>query len=288
MNYRHVFHAGNFADVLKHIILVRILLHLRDKVAPFRVIDTHAGAGCYDLASPEADRTGEWRDGIGRVIEVRWPADAAALVAPYLAAVRISNPGDALRRYPGSPLIAAQLMRPQDRLVACELEPVAAAELSRQLRMIPQAKVTAIDGWIALKAYVPPKERRGLLIVDPPFEQRDDFARLADGVVGAYRKWPTGIYLLWYPIKSHDGPDRLAKTLRAAAICKCLRIEMTVRSRDMNGGLGACGLIVINPPWRLSSELEIILPALVEHLGRDAGCGFRLDAGIGATNHSGA
>ncbi len=286
MNYRHAFHAGNFADVLKHLILVRILLHLRDKMTPFRVIDTHAGAGCYDLASPQAARTGEWRDGIGRVIDATWAADAAALVAPYFATVQSSNTGDALRRYPGSPIIAARLMRPHDRLVACELEPVAASELSRQLKAFPQAKVTTIDGWTALNAFVPAKERRGLVIVDPAFERRDDFAQLTDGIVGAHRKWPTGIYLLWYPIKSPDGPDRLSRALRAAAISKSLRVEMSVRSTDMDGSLGACGIIVINPPWRLESELRTILPALLEHLGRDEERGFRIVTGFGETDHS--
>ncbi len=285
MNYRHAFHAGNFADVLKHIVLVRTLVHLRDKAAPFRVIDTHAGAGLYNLTGTESERTGEWRDGIGRLIDAPWPAPAAALVAPYFATVHDYNPTGALHNYPGSPLIAARMMRPQDRLVACELEPVAARELSRRLRPVAQAKTTAIDGWIALNAYVPAKERRGLVIVDPAYERRDDFVRLADGVTAAHRKWPTGIYLLWYPIKDRDNPDRLAKMLRAGAIRKCLRIEMTVRTLDKDGSLGACGVVVINPPWPLEAELEVILPTLVEHLGRDSERGFRVDRPGGDADH---
>jgi len=204
MNYRHAFHAGSFADVFKHAILARVLVHLRGKTRPFRVIDIHAGAGLYDLASEEAGRTGEWRDGIGRLFDAALPAEAGALLAPYLAAVRSCNPDGALRHYPGSPLLVCALLRPQDRLVACELEPAAAAALAHRLRAIRQAKAIAIDGWVALNAYVPPNERRGLVILDPPYEQPDDFARLSAGLTAALRKWPTGIYLAWYPIKGRD------------------------------------------------------------------------------------
>jgi 23S rRNA (adenine2030-N6)-methyltransferase len=282
MNYRHAFHAGNFADVFKHVIIARILTHLQEKVAQFRVIDTHAGEGLYDLAGEEASRTGEWRDGIGRLAAARLPADAAELMAPYLAALRASNHADQLRYYPGSPVLAHHMMRPQDRLIACELEPRAAAALSRHLRGSPAAKVMRIDGWIALKAYVPAKERRGLVIVDPPFEQPDDLIRLADGVTAAYRKWPTGIYLMWYPVKGRDGKfdvklDRFIKRLRRAAMEKCLRVEFAVASPGPAGGLNACGVIVVNPPWRLAAEIRIFAPALVEVLGRDAGRGYILD-----------
>jgi 23S rRNA (adenine2030-N6)-methyltransferase len=277
MNYRHAFHAGNFADVFKHIIIARILTHLREKTAPFRVIDTHAGEGLYDLAGEEASRTGEWRDGIGRLVEAKMPADAAELVAPYLAALHACNHADELRHYPGSPVLARHLLRPQDRLVACELEPRAAAALSRHLRGSPTAKVMRIDGWIALKAYVPAKERRGLVIVDPPFEQPDDLIRLADGVTAAYRKWPTGIYLMWYPVKERDGPDRFIKRLRRAGMEKCLRVEFAAAPPQPAGGLNACGVVVVNPPWRLAPEIRTFAPALVDVLGRDTGRGYTLD-----------
>ena len=156
MNYRHAFHAGSFADVFKHAILTLVLVHLRNKAAPFRVIDGHAGAGLYDLTSEEAERTGEWRDGIARLFDAVLPADAGAPLAPYLAAVRSFNPDGALRHYPGSPLVVGRLLRPQDRLIACELEPAAATALSHRLRTIRQAKAIEIDGWVALNAYVPP------------------------------------------------------------------------------------------------------------------------------------
>src|SRR3954452_10789978 len=195
MNYRHAFHAGNFADVLKHAVLVRILLHLRSKPAAFRVIDTHAGSGRYDLAGPEASRTGEWRDGIGRFAAARQAPvhlepDVAELMAPYLDVVARLNGGGQLSAYPGSCEIARAHLRPQDRLVACELEPNAARALARNLAGDARVKVVAIDGWTALTAYVPPKERRGLVLIDPAFEQPDEFTRLGERFAAAHRKWP--------------------------------------------------------------------------------------------------
>jgi 23S rRNA (adenine2030-N6)-methyltransferase len=283
MNYRHAFHAGNFADVVKHIVIARILTHLREKATPFRVIDTHAGEGIYDLAGEEASRTGEWRDGIGRVADARLPAETADLVAPYLAAVRASNRADELRYYPGSPMLARHLLRPQDHLIACELEPRAAAALSRNLRGSPVAKVMDIDGWLALNAYVPPRERRGLVIVDPPFEQPDDLNRLADGVTAAWRKWPTGIYLMWYPLKDRGDVDRFVRKLRRAGMEKCIRFEFAVAAPRPDGGLQACGLVVVNPPWRLAAEIQTFAPVLVDILGRDGGRGYVLDDRLIAT-----
>jgi 23S rRNA (adenine2030-N6)-methyltransferase len=283
MNYRHAFHAGNFADVLKHVVLARILVHLRAKPAPFRVIDTHAGAGLYDLAGAEAGLTGEWRHGIGRLAAATLPQAAADLLAPYLAALATCNPDGGLRFYPGSPLIVRDLLRPNDRFIACETEPGAAAALAVRLRAAPdrkgdkaQIKVTPIDGWTALNAYVPVKERRGLVMIDPPFEQSDDFLRLASGVVAAYRKWPTGIYMLWYPVKERAGPDRLAAAVRDAGIEKTLHLELSVAAPPPDGGLTQCGLVIINPPWTLAAEAAILLPALANILGRDHGRSYRI------------
>jgi 23S rRNA (adenine2030-N6)-methyltransferase len=270
MNYRHAFHAGNFADVLKHAVLARILVHLSEKAAPFRVIDTHAGAGLYDLTSEPASRTGEWRDGIGRLFDADLPEHVRALLAPYLASVSAANAGGGLRRYPGSPLIALNLMRPQDRLVACELEPGAAAALAARLRRDTRARAVKIDGWIALNAYVPPKERRGLVLIDPPYEQRDEFVRIADALTAALRKWATGIFLLWYPIKERSGPDRLAAALHRGATAqvapKILRAEVEWEP-EPPGRLSGAGLIIVNPPWRLAEEMEQhLLPMLVSVL----------------------
>jgi 23S rRNA (adenine2030-N6)-methyltransferase len=274
MNYRHAFHAGNFADVHKHAVLARILLHLRQKPAAFRVIDTHAGAGRYDLLGPEPSRGGEWRGGIARI----WHAGegtAQDLLAPYLETVAALNPDGKLRVYPGSPLIVAKLLRRHDRLIACELEPRAAAALAAALRGDPGAKALAIDGWTALRAYVPPKERRGLVLIDPPFEEAQDFMRLSAALASAHRKWPTGIYLLWYPIKERAAADRLARRLQQFPVPKVLRCELSLGSPRADAGLLGSGLIVVNPPFTLEAELRRLLPALAAMLSPQAA--WRLD-----------
>lgn len=262
MNYRHAFHAGNFADVHKHSVLVRILLHLRKKPAPFRVIDTHAGAGRYDLFGPDATRSGEWRAGIGRIWTASRTSAPDDLLAPYLDAVAALNPQSELRTYPGSPLIVAGLLRRQDRLLACELEPKAAQALGAALRGKAGAKSLAVDGWTALGAYVPPKERRGLVLVDPPFEELDEWVTLASRLAAAYRKWPTGVYVLWYPIKGRGASEPLAKRLRTLSMANVLRTELTIGTPRADGPLLGSGLIVVNPPFTLEGELQRLLRAL--------------------------
>jgi 23S rRNA (adenine2030-N6)-methyltransferase len=276
MNYRHAYHAGNFADVFKHAILTRVLIHLREKAAPFRVIDTHAGEGLYDLSGPESIRSGEWRGGIGRLMDVKWAPGVHALLAPYLDVVLTFNRTAELCRYPGSPMLALRLMRRQDRLIACELEPKAAAALIREVGPDRRAKVVAINGWTGLNAYVPPKERRGLVIIDPPYEAKDEFVRLARCVESAHRKWRTGCYMLWYPIKARGDPDALAKRICRAGIAKVLRAELQLMPPHPNRLTGA-GLIIIGPPWTLENELKQMLPPLASALGQAAGSGFTLD-----------
>ncbi len=281
MNYRHAFHAGNFADVHKHAVLARIVAHLRQKPTAFRVIDSHAGAGRYDLLADEATRGGEWRDGIGRVWSPPMAAKNAAadtLLAPYIEAVAACNSGPGLRTYPGSSLIAQHLMRPQDRLIACEIEPGAAAQLEGVLRGDTRAKALAIDGWTAIGAYVPPKERRGLVFIDPPYEEAADFTRLAATLSSAHRKWPTGIYLAWYPITTREAPDALARRLRRLSVAKILRCELAVCAAAADAGLTGSGLVVVNPPFTLEADLRVLLPALGRWLGRaSAAPGHRVD-----------
>jgi 23S rRNA (adenine2030-N6)-methyltransferase len=262
MNYQHAFHAGNFADVHKHVVLARILDYLRGKPAAFRVIDTHAGAGLYDLAGEQASRSGEWRDGIARLLEAAPTKALQDLLAPYLGAVTVLNPGGGLRCYPGSPLLARALMRSQDRLIACELEPRSAAALKAALRGERRAKVIAIDGWTALGAMVPPVERRGLVLIDPSFEDAADFARLPAALATAHRKWPSGIYLLWYPIKDRDAPDALARRLARLAVPKILRSEIMLSRPRADAGLIGSGLVIVNPPFTLEAELRVLLPGL--------------------------
>jgi 23S rRNA (adenine2030-N6)-methyltransferase len=277
MNYRHAFHAGNFADVHKHIVLSRIVAHLRNKPAAFRVIDTHAGAGIYDLGGEEARRTGEYHNGIERLLQVSLQPDVYELLLPYLTAVAAHNPDDRLTRYPGSPALVRTWLRPQDRLIACEIEPQAAAALAQTLRGDHRAKAIGLDGWMALTAYVPPKERRGLVVVDPPYEQPDELARLTSTLQAAHRKWPTGIYLLWYPITERAGPELLAKSLARSGIAKIARIELDLAPASAESGLRGSGLIVINPPWTLEAELKILLPVLTSVLTQQNKAGWRFD-----------
>jgi 23S rRNA (adenine2030-N6)-methyltransferase len=283
MNYRHAFHAGGFADVIKHIVLVRILTYLHDKQAPFRVIDSHAGAGIYDLGGDEARRGGEWLTGIARIMQARFSEAVLPLVSPYLDIVRAFNPQRDLQAYPGSPLIARALLRPQDRLVACEVEPKARKRLIDALRRDTQARVVDLDGWVALPAFVPPKERRGLVLIDPPFEQKDEFERMANGFTEAFAKWPTGSYMLWYPVKSRRATDSLAKHVAEVAAAAdvpgaCLRLEFSVAPQMAGAALTSAGLLIVNPPWKLAAELKAILPELEKPLGQGGAGRFRLEA----------
>ncbi|MGH6790500.1 MAG: 23S rRNA (adenine(2030)-N(6))-methyltransferase RlmJ [Pseudolabrys sp.] len=285
MNYRHAFHAGSFADVFKHAVLCRILDYLRGKPAAFRVIDTHAGAGLYDLSGDEASRGGEWRHGIALLLAAKLPDKVAALLKPYLDVVNALNERDRLKAYPGSSALARAWLRPQDRLIACELEPKAARALANQLRGDTRIKILQIDGWTALSAYVPPKERRGVVLVDPPFEQDSDYVRLARGLAEAHRKWATGIFALWYPIKGRTEPDALAKSIRRLGIGKVLRAELTVAPLSDPSRLNGSGLILVNPPWTLEAELSTLLPVLAKALGQNDKGGFRLDWLAGESAH---
>jgi len=283
MNYRHAFHAGNFADVIKHIALARILTYLHDKPAAFRVIDTHAGAGLYDLTSSEAERGGEWRTGVARLMQARLSDQVMTLVAPYLDIVRAFNPHRDLTAYPGSPLVTRALLRPQDRLVACELEPNARRQLIDALYNDKQARVVDLDGWTALPAFVPPNERRGLVLIDPPFESRDEFTRLAEGFSAAHAKWPTGIYMLWYPAKDRRATDSLADHVARVANAgssdaRCLRVEFSVAPQTAESGLMSAGLLIVNPPWTLADELRAILHELEKPLGLGGAGRFRVEA----------
>lgn len=267
MNYRHAFHAGNFADVVKHIILTRILAYLMKKDAAFRVIDTHAGIGLYDLFGNEAERTGEWQDGIGRLIEATLPVPVADLIAPYLAAVRAQNSDGRLRYYPGSPMITRHMLRSQDRLMALELHPSDAWALRKNFADDFQVRVTTLDGWAAMGTHLPPKEKRGLVLVDPPFEEKGEFTRMAQSLEKAHARWPGGIYAYWYPIKEPREVDAYIKALKASGIAKILRIELTIDTPTTPARLHGTGMIVVNPPYVLEQEMRNVLPVLAELLG---------------------
>ncbi len=273
MNYRHDFHAGNFADVFKHAILARILLYLMRKSAPLRFIDTHAGSGWYDLGGAEAARTGEWREGIGRVdLDAMDPA-ARALLAPWW-----THAGPAARGadvYPGSPALALALLRPIDRMLFCDLHPQALQALKAGIGRDRRAKVVALDGYAGLKAFLPPVERRGLVLIDPPFEAEGEFATLADALVAAWRKWREGVFVAWHPIKDRRGPELLAARLREAGAC-ALRLEFAVSAPQAEGRLAASGLFIVNPPFVLEEEAACLLPELVRQVGAGRGS-IRID-----------
>ena len=278
MNYRHAFHAGGFVDVVKHLILTRIVEYLKLKQAAFRVIDTHAGIGRYDLTSEEARRSPEWKDGIQRLFNKGLPEAAKELAQPYLDVVHGENKkGNALVAYPGSPLLVRRLLRPRDRLSAIELHPADAETLGALFAGDIQVRVIHLDGWLALGAHVPPKEKRGLVLVDPPFEEEGEFERLAAGLVKAHRRWPGGIYALWYPLKEPREAERFAAALKASAIPKILRAELTIRAPSTPPRLFGTGMIVVNPPYTLETELKVLLPALVKVLADDGRGRHRLE-----------
>ncbi len=266
MNYRHAYHAGNFADVVKHVVLVRLIEYLKRKDKPFRVIGTHAGIGLYDLSSTEAQKTGEWRDGIGRLSGIDPGIQATILLEPYLEAVNSCNPDGGIGFYPGSPWLARRLLRKQDRLTAIELHPEDAVRLKGRFEGDFQTRVIELDGWLALGAHLPPKEKRGLVLVDPPFEEEGEFGRLVKGLARAHQRWPGGIYALWYPIKDRAAIARFRRDLAESGIARILDIAFEIRPPSSVASLDGSGLVVVNPPFTLEKELETLLPALLRLL----------------------
>lgn len=269
MNYRHIYHAGNFADVLKHAVLARLVRYQQNKDKAFRVLDTHAGIGLYDLSSEEAQKTGEWVDGIGRLMDAELPADVAEILEPYFAAIRELNPNGGIKLYPGSPKLARMLFRPQDRLSAMELHPEDYNRLHNLFEGDFQVRVTELDGWLALGAHLPPKEKRGIVLVDPPFEENGEYERLVKGLANAHRRFSGGTYCLWYPIKKGAPIKSFHEELQALEIPKMLCAELSVKSDRETTGLSGTGLIIVNPPFTLKDELHALLPVLKTVLGQD-------------------
>lgn len=274
MNYRHIYHAGNFADVLKHAVLARLIEYLKLKDKPFRVIDTHAGIGIYDLSSEEAQKTGEWHGGVGKLLGKDLPKDVAPLLAPYLDAIKALNASSNVRLYPGSPKLARMLLRKQDRLSLMELHPADYETLRGNFEGDFQTRVTHLDGWLALNAHLPPKEKRGLILVDPPFEEPDEYERMVDGLAKAWRKFPTGVYCLWYPLKRGAPIKDFMKALYDLEIPRMLCVELSVRS-EREDGLAGSGLVVVNPPYTLKAELDVLLPFLKARLAQDRSATIR-------------
>jgi 23S rRNA (adenine2030-N6)-methyltransferase len=272
MNYRHSFHAGNFADVMKHIIVARIIDYLKRKDAAFRVIDTHAGAGVYALGKGNAAKTGEWREGIGRIRAAELGPEARALLQPYFDSVEAVNPKGGLGHYPGSPVISRHLLRKQDRLTAIELHDQDEKLLAAQFAGDFQTRIIHLDGWLSLGAHVPPKEKRGLVLIDPPFEEEGEFDRLTDGLMKAHKRWPGGIYALWYPLKDRKAVKRFHKALIDSGIAKILKADLMLRDWSIPPRMNGSGMIIVNPPFTLEAELKVLMPALATILG-DSGHG---------------
>jgi 23S rRNA (adenine2030-N6)-methyltransferase len=267
LNYRHAFHAGNFADVMKHALLVRILVHLRRKETPFRVVDTHAGIGFYDLEADEAARTGEWRGGVARIEEPFAP-DVEDLLQPYRAVLAEVRARRGASVYPGSPAIIREMLRREDRAIFLEMHPEDGELLSERFNEVQNTKVMRLDGWVGLYGLIPPKERRGLVLIDPPYEEPDELARAVPRLARAVEKWPTGIFAFWYPIKDRRETDGFAAALRKSIGREALRLELLVDDPADRTRLNGSGLLVINPPWTLAADAEAMLPAMAERLAR--------------------
>lgn len=273
MNYRHAFHAGNFADVLKHVVLVGLLEALKHKPAPFCCLDTHAGAGAYDLRGNEAGKTREYADGVARLAGVAAPAGSA--LQTYIELLSSINDGaamDALHSYPGSPLIAARLMRACDRAILCDVQHDEVAALRALFARDARVGVHERDGYAALAALLPPRERRGLVLIDPPFEAQDgEFRAIETALAAAWKRWPTGIYAIWYPIKQRESIRPFHRWLSAHAPGRTLAAELMRERDDSPLRLNGCGMAIVNPPWHFEAELARVLPILQRQMaaGRD-------------------
>ncbi|SDR34517.1 23S rRNA (adenine(2030)-N(6))-methyltransferase RlmJ [Pseudovibrio sp. Tun.PSC04-5.I4] len=268
MNYRHIYHAGNIGDVLKHAVLANILMYLQKKEGAYRVLDTHAGVGLYDLTSEKAQKTGEWQQGVGKVLEQidEAPEGVKQALAPWLETVGNLNPGGGVQFYPGSPEIACMLARKQDRLTLTELHPEDFEELKNNYGGDKKVKVIALDAWLALGSFLPPKERRGVVLIDPAYEVEDEFDRLADGIIRGWKRWQTGIFAIWFPVKKFRAVRQLIATLEEAGIRNTIKIELSAGVVSDDAAMKASGMIVINPPWTLTKDMNTALPWLCKTL----------------------
>lgn len=271
--YRHLFHAGNFADVFKHAVLTRMLLALQRKDKPFCYLDTHAGIGRYDLTHAWAEKLAEHREGIDRI----WGRDVPAALKPYLEAVQAENRKGDLRFYPGSPRIARRFLRPGDRMELTELNRDDCGALARLFKDDPQVHVHCMDGYQALKAFLPPRERRGLVLVDSSFDRAHEFDRLADGLQAGHKRWATGIFALWYPLMELNATRAFERAIAQTGIRRILKLELSVLPESWNQGLRGCGMLVVNPPFGLDDEARPMLDWLWKVLSEAQTGGSRVE-----------
>ncbi|EJI2331165.1 23S rRNA (adenine(2030)-N(6))-methyltransferase RlmJ [Vibrio cholerae] len=268
LSYRHSFHAGNHADVLKHIVQSLILNSLQQKEKPFVYHDTHSGVGRYDLTHEWSEKTGEYKQGIARV----WQQDnIPAELDSYLDAIRQLNQGETLRYYPGSPRVARAHLREQDRMVLTELHPSDYPLLEQEFHRDRQVSIYKEDGFARLKASLPPQERRGLVLIDPPYELAKEYRDVVRAIAQSYKRWATGIYAIWYPVVNRCDIDDMLESLQGLEIRKILQIELGVAPDTNERGMTASGMIVINPPWTLESQMQTILPFLKQAIAPATG-----------------
>ena len=274
MNYRHAFHAGNHADVLKHAALAVLLERLKAKDKAFFVLDTHAGRGRYDLTSAEAMRSGEYRHGVARVLG---DPDRPEAMKPYEDALLAANGGGALETYPGSPLIIAASLRAQDRLTACELNPRESAALSETLYRYVKARAETRDGYAAVKALLPPPERRGLVLIDPPFEKPDEFEAMGQAIIQGWKRFPTGQFLAWYPLKDRAAAASFGARMAEAGVRDVTTYDLFVRAPDGVAGMAGSGLLAVNASYPLDAPMRDILPYLATRLAQGPGASWRIE-----------
>ena len=268
LSYRHSFHAGNHADVVKHIVQSLILDALKQKEKPFVYHDTHSGVGRYDLQDERSEKTGEFRQGIARL----WSRDdIPAEISSYMDAIRALNPGSELRYYPGSPRVARAQIREQDRMVLTELHPSDFPLLLQEFRGDRQVKIYKEDAFARLKACLPPKERRGVVLIDPPYELKHEYMDVVKAIKESYKRWATGTYAIWYPVVYRENIDKMLGGLEQLGIRKILQIELGVEPDTDERGMTASGMIVINPPWKLESQMKAILPWLQQAIAPTRG-----------------
>lgn len=280
MNYRHAYHAGNIGDVLKHAILVRLLTYFQRKDKPFRVLDTHAGIGQYDLNAEEMQKTGEWLQGIAKVLATPRPEPVEELLAPWLKVIGNMNGQDAgsgLTVYPGSPALTRALLRKIDRLTLTELHPADFKTLSQLFAGDLQVKTIHLDGWLALGSFLPPKEKRGFVLIDPAFERVDEYAVMTNAVIKGWRKWSGGTYAIWYPMKDKAAIRRMHDSFREAGLRDVLAVELNAGKSGPDTRMLGSGMTLINPPYTLAGELRTLLPWFCDVLHQGPGASWVVD-----------
>ena len=263
LSYRHMYHAGNFADVFKHALLMRPLIALSAKDKPYLYLDTHAGIGRYDLTHSWAQKAREYENGIGRILSA---TDVPTVIEPYVDIVRALNPHGRLRHYPGSPWIAKRFLRPGDRMVLVELNPTDHEELARVFAHERNVAVQKMDAYQALKAYLPPPERRGLVLIDSSFDRARELDRIVRALKEACSRWATGVYAVWYPLMEPASMRDFLASIKRSGIRKILRAEIEVRERDESGIIPGCGMLFVNPPWKFDREAKTIVQWLAPKL----------------------